>query len=182
MRAQKEFSISHQMRLWSSSLRVHVSGAQCTFWRTNKFVFLDFWPWDLLFWRDEQINQNVIWDAYCPTYPTEKCAHLSTNNLWSPKGLKSAKLALTSWIFFSRTKNWQICCIVVTVHIDWQEKRVATMEKEIHLLFGRSFSTDHIQVQPNLSKKTKTLSIYCIFTSTPLWLMQLIEKSFPFSF
>ena len=45
--------------------------------------------------------------------------------------LKSAIPALTFWIFFSRTKNWKLCCLVVIVQIDFQKTRVTTMKKEI---------------------------------------------------
>ena len=49
--------------------------------------------------------------------------------------VKSAKPAATFRIFFSMTKNLQLCCLAVTVHIVLQERRVATMKKKYHLHF-----------------------------------------------
>ena len=49
--------------------------------------------------------------------------------------VKSAKPAAMFWFFLSRTKNQQLCCLVVTVHIVLQEKRVATTKKKNRLHF-----------------------------------------------
>ena len=77
--AQKDFSISRQKRLSFSSMHVHVSGAQNSFWRTNNFVFLGVSSRDIYFWRDAKSIQDVIRDVYCLACPNEKCVHLSTN-------------------------------------------------------------------------------------------------------
>ena len=49
--------------------------------------------------------------------------------------VKSEKPAATFRIFLLRTKNRQLCCLVVTVPIVLQEKRVATTKKNNHLHF-----------------------------------------------
>ena len=49
--------------------------------------------------------------------------------------LKRAKPAATFWIFLLRTKNRQLCCLAVTVHIVLQKRRIATMKKKNHLHF-----------------------------------------------
>ena len=54
--------------------------------------------------------------------------------------VKSAKPAGTISIFLLRTKNRQLCCLLVTVHIVLQEKRVATTRKKNHL------TTKHIRI------------------------------------
>ena len=67
--------------------------------------------------------------------------------------LKSAKPAATFWIFLLRTKNRQLCCLAVTVHIVLQERRVATTKKKNHLHFWRNFSANHNQAHPNLNQR-----------------------------
>ena len=49
--------------------------------------------------------------------------------------VKSAKLAATFWIFLLRSKNRQLCCWAVTVHIVLQERRVVITTKKNHLRF-----------------------------------------------
>ena len=46
--------------------------------------------------------------------------------------VKSAKLATMSSIFILRTRNRQLCCLAVTVHIALQERRVATTKDHLH--------------------------------------------------
>ena len=67
--------------------------------------------------------------------------------------VKSAKPDATFRIFLLGTKNWQICCLAVTVHIVLQERRVATTKKKNHLHFWRNFSAHHNQTHPNLNQK-----------------------------
>ena len=67
--------------------------------------------------------------------------------------VRSAKPAATFWIFHLRTKNRQLCCLVVMEHIVLQERRAATTKKKNHLLFWRSFSTNHNQAHPNVNQK-----------------------------
>ena len=49
--------------------------------------------------------------------------------------VESAKPVLTWLKLLLSTKNRQLCCLVVMVHIALQKIRVATMKKEIHLRF-----------------------------------------------
>ena len=49
--------------------------------------------------------------------------------------VKSAKPAVTFWMFLLRTKNGQLYCLVVMEHIALQERRVATTKKENYLHF-----------------------------------------------
>ena len=67
--------------------------------------------------------------------------------------VRSAKPAATFWIFLSRTKNRQLCCLAGMVHIVLQEKRVATTKSNCHLHFWRNFSANQIQAHPKLNRK-----------------------------
>ena len=46
--------------------------------------------------------------------------------------VKIAKPAATFWIFLLSTKNLQLCCLSVTLHIVLQERRAATTKKRNH--------------------------------------------------
>ena len=59
--------------------------------------------------------------------------------------VRSAKSAGTFSIFFLRTKNRHLCCLVVMVHIILQERRVATTKKKNHFLFE--------EISPPISSK-----------------------------
>ena len=96
--------------------------------------------------------RETIGDVYCPACRIEKCVYISTIKRLVFTTVKSAKPAATFWIFLLRTKNRQICCLVVTVPIILQEKRVATTKKTNHLHFWRNFSTNHNQAHPNLTQ------------------------------
>ena len=55
------FSISRQKRLWLSAMRVCVPGAQFSFPRSIKFLFLVVWLSDLHFWWESTINSRFYW-------------------------------------------------------------------------------------------------------------------------
>ena len=62
--------------------------------------------------------------------------------------VKSAKPAAMFWSFLLRTKNWQLCCLSVTVHFVLQERRVATTKKKNNLHFKEispPITTKHIR-------------------------------------
>ena len=63
--------------------------------------------------------------------------------------VKSAKPAVTFRKLLLRTKNWQLYCLLVTVHIALQERRVATTKKKNHL----NFSANHNRAHFNLNQK-----------------------------
>ena len=71
--------------------------------------------------------------------------------------VKSAKPAATFWIFFLRTKNWQLFCLVMIVHIVLQKRRVATTKTRSHLHFWSNFSATHKQALTNLNQKRQKL-------------------------
>ena len=48
----KKTSISRQKRLSMPAVRVCVTSAQYSFWRSNKFLFLVVWSWGLRCWRE----------------------------------------------------------------------------------------------------------------------------------
>ena len=237
-------------------MRVCVSGAQYSFWRSKKFRFLVALARGLHFWRDPKSVQDVIGNVYCPgkycsirekcesiggyvttarsiygcgqcgawlfvhkvlfmlqehvkttktdktrfffarkrwnLYPTnnyylmshfkqpkmqrKNCAwttryewlsemcivqHVELKSVFTFQPIKrlvsttvkSAKPGTSFWIFLLRTKNWQICCLTVTVHIALPEKRVAITKKDSHLHFWRNFLANHNQAHPNLNQK-----------------------------
>ena len=238
------------------AMRVCVSGAHCSFWRSKKFLFLVAWPRGSHFWREPKIisryyrrcllswqvlsqqremriywwlcnNSEIhlwLWKVWClivcpQTYFYNTRAHednkngestfflakkrwtwYSTSNyylmshfnqsnierkncVWTTRyerlsemcivqhvetksvftfqlikklvftTVKSAKHAATFWILRLRTKNGQLCCLVVTVHIVLQEGRVMTTKKKSPLHFWRSFSANHNQAHTNLNEK-----------------------------
>ena len=67
--------------------------------------------------------------------------------------VKKAKPAATFWVFPLGTKNRQLCCSAVTVHIVLQERRVATTKNKNHLHLWRIFAANHNQAHPNLNQK-----------------------------
>ena len=67
--------------------------------------------------------------------------------------VQSAKPAATFWTLLFRTKNRQLTCLAVTVHIVLQERRVGTMKKKSHLHFLGNFSANHKQAHPNMNQK-----------------------------
>ena len=67
--------------------------------------------------------------------------------------VKSAKPAATFSKFLWSTKNRQLCCLAVTVHIALQERRVATTKKRNHLHFWRNFPANHNQAHRKLNQK-----------------------------
>ena len=81
--------------------------------------------------------------------------------------VKSAKLATMSWIFLLGTKNRQLCCLAVTVHIALQERRVATTKDHLHFL-SPPITTKHIRTW---TKKGQIKSKYGINVSVSYWLM-----------
>ena len=97
--------------------------------------------------------QETIGDVYCPTCKNEKCVYLSTNETTSFYDCKQCKACCHVLNIPLRTKNRQLCCLVVTVHIFLQERRVATTKKKSHLQFQRNFSANHSQAHPNLNQK-----------------------------
>ena len=92
--------------------------------------------------------QETIGNVYCPTCRNKKCAHISNKKRLVSTTLKSAKPAVTFWIFLSRTKNRQICCLFVTVHTVSQKRRVAVTKMKNHLHFEEvlpPITTRHIR-------------------------------------
>ena len=62
--------------------------------------------------------------------------------------VKSAKPAAMFWVFLLRTKNRQLCCMAVKVHIVLRERRVSTTKKKNHSNFDEIFR----QSQPSTSE------------------------------
>ena len=91
-------------------------------------------------------RKNCVWTIkYKRLLEMYIVQHVETENVFTFQPIKrlvsttvkSAKPAATFWIFVLRTKNRQLCCLAVTVHIDLQERRVATTKKRSHLNFWR---------------------------------------------
>ena len=87
---------------------------------------------------------------------------------------------LTYRIFLQWTKNWQLCYLVVMVHIALQEKRAKKTKRTISIPEENYPPITNKQTR-TWAIKSKNYSIYCIIVSTPHWLIQLIKKSFSFS-
>ena len=122
----KDYSISPQKRLSRSSMRVHVSGAQFSLWRTNNFVFLKFSQCLYLFEQTKKSIQDVIGDVYCPPYPNEKCIHLSTN--------KSSN--------FYDCKKWKACYHVLNFPLQDQKPTFMSFGGDDTHCFARETSRD----------------------------------------
>ena len=56
----KKTSISRRKRLSMPAMRVCVSGAQYSFWRSNKLLFV-VWSRGLHFWRESRFNSRCYW-------------------------------------------------------------------------------------------------------------------------
>ena len=66
--------------------------------------------------------------------------------------VKNAKPAATFWMFLLRTKNRQISCLAVTVHIVLQKNDESRLRRTISI-FWRILSANHNQAHPNLNQK-----------------------------
>ena len=106
-------------------------------------------------------RKNCVWKT---SKLLELCLlqHVETKNVFTfqPKKwlvsmtVKSAKPAVTFWIFLLRTKNQKLWCLVATIHIALQERQVTTTKKKNHLHFWRNFSTNQFQANPNPHQKS----------------------------
>ena len=74
----KDFSISRQKRLSMSAMRVCVSGAQHSFWRSKKILLLVAWARGLHFWKEIKINSRCYWRCVlsCQELNKQKCESL----------------------------------------------------------------------------------------------------------
>ena len=102
---------------------------------------------------DDNSTIIVLGVVYCPTCRKEKCAYTSTKKWLGFTTVTSVKPVLTFWIFLLRTRNRQLCCLAVIVHIVLQEKRVAPAKKKNHLQFWRNFSANQFQANANPHQK-----------------------------
>ena len=85
-------------------------------------------------YKENQV-QKTNGGVYCPTFGNGKCVYIQPIKRQVSTTVKSSKPAATFRIFLLRSKNRQLCCLAVTVHIDLPERRVAITKKRIHLLF-----------------------------------------------
>ena len=96
--------------------------------------------------------------------------------------VKNAKPASTIWIFVLMTKNRQLRCLAVTVHIVLQEKRVATTQNKAICIVEKiapPITSKHIRTW---TKKCSNESEYRINVSVSYWLMIWVTYSFLTSF
>ena len=96
--------------------------------------------------------------------------------------VENAKPAATVWIFYLRTKKWQLCCSTVMVHIALQARRVANAKKKKILQFWKNSPPILMKHTWIWNKKGKNHSFYGIVVLTPRWLIHLRKKSFLLSF
>ena len=150
------------------------AGKICTRYQTNKYYLMSH------FNQPNIERKNCVWTTkYEKLWEMCVVQHVDLKSVFTLQPikrlvsttLKSAKLAATFWIFLSRTKNRQLCCLVVTVHILSQERRFATTRKKNHLPFWRNFSTNHNQAHPNLKQKVWNKAKYGMVVSVSYWLM-----------
>ena len=117
---------------------------------------------------DNKIRET-IGDVYCPTCRNEKCEYISTNKTTSFYDCKKFEASCNVLKVPLRTKNRQLCCLAVTVHIVLQERRVATTKMKNHLHFWRNISANHNQACPNMiQKRQKLFHIWYNRVDTPL--------------
>ena len=79
--------------------------------------------------------RETIGDVFCPKCRNEKCVYISTKETTSFYDCNECKACCHVFILFLGTKNQQLFCLVVTVHIVLQERRVTTTKKKSHLHF-----------------------------------------------
>ena len=83
---------------------------------------------------DNKVRETVG-GVYCPTCRNEKCVYISTNKTTSFYDYKKCKTCCNVLNILLRTKNRQLCCLALMVHIVLQERRIATTKKNNHLHF-----------------------------------------------
>ena len=183
LHARSDFWISQQKRLSRFSMGIHMSGAQYSLWKTDKFVFIEVWSRDSFFWRDKKVNSSCYWRCVLSNMPKRKvCSPFNQQNFqFFRLSVKSANLSLTCWMFLFRTKNRQLCCFVVMVHIALQQKRVVSRRKTISI-FKEVFPPITIKNTGNWTIKGKNHYIYGKIALTPHSLIQLTQNSLAFSF
>ena len=76
--------------------------------------------------------QETIGDVYYPTCRNEKCVYISTNKMTNFYDCKKSKACCHVLNIPFKDKNRHLCCLVVTVHIVLQERRVTTTKKKNH--------------------------------------------------
>ena len=124
---------------------------------------------------DNKVKETVR-DMYYPTCRIEKCVYNSTKKRLVSTTVIRAKPAVTFRKFLLRTKNRQLCCLVVVVYITVQERRVEPTEKEPFSIFEEinpPITIKHIRV--SAKKKGRNHSIYAKTVSTLHWLMHLTK-------
>ena len=83
--------------------------------------------------------------------------------------VESAKPAATFWICLLGSKNWQLCCLAVTVHTVLQERTVGTGRTKSRSHFRTNISANQIQAHANLNqKKQKLFHLWHNRLDTPL--------------
>ena len=96
----KNVSTSRQKRLSMSAMRVCVPGAQNSFWRSNKLLFLVVCSRGLPFWRESKINPRCYW----------RCL-LSRQLLFQQREMRLSNISrylfgcgkCGTWLFFSQS-------------------------------------------------------------------------------
>ena len=105
MPAQKDFSISRQKRLSMPAMWFCVPGAQYSFWRSKKFLFLVAWPRRLHFWREPKISSR----CYRSIYVCGKCgAWLFVDKvpIMLQEHVKTRKTDKTRFFFARKRSTW----------------------------------------------------------------------------
>ena len=119
---------------------------------------------------------------YCPTFPNEKCVHLSTKTISSFYRCKKCKACSHMMNTHLRIKSRQLCRLVVMVDVALHEKRVVKTKTKKNPFSEKFFHQSQSTTRELDSKKAKKISKYGIIVSTPHWLIQLTKNSFSFSF
>ena len=152
-----------------SSMPVDVSGAHYSLWSTNKFVFWKFRQGIYNFEETKKSIVDVIGGRFCPTFPNQKFVYLSINRNSSFYDCKKCKICSHVHNIFLRTKNQQLYCLVVMVHVFCKERRVATMKTEINLKFWKIFCANHNQAHSSpYQKKQKSFRSWHNLVDTSL--------------
>ena len=121
--------------------------------RTNKFEFLVVWSRDLYLSRDKKTHSRCFQSCVLFNMPQSNVFSPSNQQHFQTQWLKkTAKIALTCWIFLLRAKNQHFCSLVVMEHIALQEKWVATAEKKNKLHCWWNFTANHNHAYQNLNR------------------------------
>ena len=167
-----------------SSIHLHQSGAQYTFWGA-KIPLIEVWSRDLFFWRDTKINSTCY------------CRFVLSCQIWFKKKVFLCPYRKENHENCYESLQCIACCHVLKIPLKDQnptimlfgcdgtyllvEKTSRDYQKTISVYEEEPSSRQSHSVETEPVAKGKNRSFFGIFVSILPWLIQLTENSFPLS-